>query len=391
MAARVVCLIDNSLKNFTGHHFEYIRSVASELQTRRTEVLVLAHRKASAEFDRFFPVDRTFERSHYDWPCRIRKIGFFVNLWLLNKSFYDGLNRSLGKRIGSDWLLFAPNVNHLEMFAWAWWLRKIPEDRRPQVRLFMRWSYFQKQNPSESERFTFVAERAFRLLERFSTLRLVTDSSRLAEEYSRLTRLPIDVLPIPHTGSIDAAPAAPHDTPVAVFLGGARTEKGFSVLVEAARLMKDDPIQLAVQCHRDDPDDAEATQAHATLEKVSRKTLRLVPESLDSKRYYELLASADIVVIPYREQNYRARTSGILVEALAAGKPVVVTEGTWMADQTVREKVGLPFQDGNPQDLRRAILELASSLETYRDRAVLHRGRWLSFHNPSRLVEMLLA
>jgi glycosyltransferase involved in cell wall biosynthesis len=391
MAARNVCLIDNCLKDFTGHHFEYIRSVAAELQSRQTRVLVLARQKALADFDRFFPVERVFRRSHYDWPCRIRKIGFFANLWILNRSFYSDLESALRDRVGPDWLLFAPNVNHQELFAWAWWLRKIPVSRRPQVRLFMRWSYYQQEDATQGQRYTFVAERAFRLLERFPTLKLVTDSSRLADEYSRLTRLPIGVLPIPHTGNTNGNPSAPHHPPVVVFLGGARSEKGFSILVEAARQMKDDKIQLVLQCHRDDPDDADAAKAHEELERLSGQKVRLVPEPLDSARYYELLASADIVVIPYRVQNYRARTSGILVEALAAGKPVVVTNGTWMADQTVPEKVGVTFEDGNARDLRRAILELASSLEAYRQRALDHRSRWLSFHNPSRLVEMLLS
>jgi hypothetical protein len=62
-----------------------------------------------------------------------------------------------------------------------------------------------------------------------------------------------------------------------------------------------------------------------------------------------------------------------------------------MADQVLPSAVGLAFEDGNADDLRRAILQLASSLEEYRQRACKHREHWLSFHNPSRLAEMLLA
>jgi glycosyltransferase involved in cell wall biosynthesis len=390
MRAAVVSIIDNSLKDFTGHHFEYIRSITSELQTRKIRTLVLAHCKALSVFDDFFPVERAFHRSHYEWPCRIRKIGFFVNLWILNRSFYADLNHTLRHKVTKDWLLFAPNVNHLELFAWAMWLRRIPAKDRPQVRLFMRWSYYQNEDPGVGERYTFVARLAFRALQKLSVVRLVTDSARLADEYSRLSRLPIQVLPVPHT-ELPVSSSLPSAMPVAVFLGGARSEKGFAVLVEAARLMRHDPVRLIVQCHRDDADDVGATAAYLELEKMEDAKIQLVREPLDTTEYYRLLASADFVVIPYRSRNYRARTSGILVEALAAGKPVVVTNGTWMADQVAPADVGVMFEDGNAQDLRRAILQLTTTLHEYRERAILHRSHWLSFHNPSKLVELLLA
>jgi glycosyltransferase involved in cell wall biosynthesis len=79
------------------------------------------------------------------------------------------------------------------------------------------------------------------------------------------------------------------------------------------------------------------------------------------------------------------------VEALAAGKPVVVTKGTWLAEQALQANVGSQFQDGNAQDLQRAILEIVSRLDEYRQRAMLHRNEWVRFHNPSQMVEMLLA
>src|SRR5262245_50868903 len=150
MKAAAVCVIDNSLKDFTGHHFEYVRSITSEFRNRGIEVRVLAHSKALPDFDRFFNSERIFRRSHYDWPCSFRKIAFFVNLWILNRSFYADLNKALDSKAKSDWLLFAPNVNHQELFAWAYWLLRLPRAARPQVRLFMRWSYYQQDVPSKA-------------------------------------------------------------------------------------------------------------------------------------------------------------------------------------------------------------------------------------------------
>ena len=61
---------------------------------------------------------------------------------------------------------------------------------------------------------------------------------------------------------------------------------------------------------------------------------------------------ADLVLIPYSAQSYRYRSSGVLVEAMAAGKPVVTTAGSWMAAQLTPQNAIL-FDD--PKDLGRAI------------------------------------
>src|SRR6185369_9537754 len=113
-------------------------------------------------------------------------------------------------------------------------------------------------------------------------------------------------------------------------------EKGFPLFVEAARSLQNASLKLIAQCHLDDPDDGTAATARGELEKLEGERVQLVREPVDSKRYYEILSMADIVVLPYRERNYRARTSGVLVEALAAGKPVVVTKGTWLEEQTLQ-------------------------------------------------------
>ena len=43
------------------------------------------------------------------------------------------------------------------------------------------------------------------------------------------------------------------------------------------------------------------------------------------------------MLLPYEADNYYARSSGILVECLAAGIPVVVPSATWLSRQFIRE------------------------------------------------------
>jgi hypothetical protein len=54
---------------------------------------------------------------------------------------------------------------------------------------------------------------------------------------------------------------------------------------------------------------------------------------LDAAAYRGQIDAADALLLPYDQLRYRQRCSAILLEALAAGRPPIVTAGGWMARQ----------------------------------------------------------
>jgi glycosyltransferase involved in cell wall biosynthesis len=94
-------------------------------------------------------------------------------------------------------------------------------------------------------------------------------------------------------------------------------------------------------------------------------------------------------VLPRLLRLYRSQTSGPFVEALAAGKPVVVTDNSWMADQLKKYGAGTTFEDQDSGGLADAIRRLASNYNEFRARACRAAKEWASFHNPDRLYEMI--
>ena len=52
--------------------------------------------------------------------------------------------------------------------------------------------------------------------------------------------------------------------------------------------------------------------------------------NLTEADYLSLLADADAVMVPYHPAIYDVRTSHVFLEAVGAGKPVLITAGTWM-------------------------------------------------------------
>src|SRR5205085_915175 len=52
--------------------------------------------------------------------------------------------------------------------------------------------------------------------------------------------------------------------------------------------------------------------------------------------YFEQIYRVHAVLLPYDPIVYAVRTSGIFIEALGLGRPVITTSGTWMARQLCR-------------------------------------------------------
>jgi hypothetical protein len=70
-----------------------------------------------------------------------------------------------------------------------------------------------------------------------------------------------------------------------------------------------------------------ATSAGRSTGKVA-----VVRWPLSTERYLELIRNSDIGLLLYDADQYYARCSGVMVEMLKAGVPVIVPAGCWMAD-----------------------------------------------------------
>ncbi len=225
-------------------------------------------------------------------------------------------------------------------------------------------------------------------------MRFYTDTEALTRQHHALCEsLPIATLPIPIAPIDPAIADAPRQPgPVRLlYLGNARTEKGFQALPIAAAALKNASASL--------PETVLIAQAHSSTSLTeaiiddTRRCLRavehvlLIEEPLSTEDYALRLATADIVLLPYDRKAYRERSSGILIQALAAGKPVVVPDQSWLSD-TAPVNTAVPFTDD--ADFGRAAVEAVRRIDTLsaHARAVAHE--WRTKHSPLALVETLL-
>ena len=80
--------------------------------------------------------------------------------------------------------------------------------------------------------------------------------------------------------------------------------------------------------------------ARGQLAGYPREQVTLLCEPLDPTAYQGLIEDADIAVLPYDPVHYHARCSGVLLEMLACGVPVIVPAGGWMAEQVEASGAG---------------------------------------------------
>lgn len=90
---------------------------------------------------------------------------------------------------------------------------------------------------------------------------------------------------------------------------------------------------------------------------------RLVEGNVSVSDYGELIASADLIVVPYRSSVFATRTTAVVVDALAAGVPVVTTAGTWGSRVLGEFGVGNVFRDGAPDSLYEAVTAAVANLD----------------------------
>ncbi|HEV3341696.1 MAG TPA: hypothetical protein VG125_15120 [Pirellulales bacterium] len=171
-----------------------------------------------------------------------------------------------------------------------------------------------------------------------------TDTEQLSEQYGRLGVGLFQSLPIPvgsdyrPAGQQEAGPCCANIT----YVGDAREEKGYHHLPRLVQDLWRDYIEPGrARCtfqsnYNTDSGEPHAVVSRSQLAQYPSDKVRLLLEPLGPTNYRDLIVGADVAVLPYDRDNYYARSSGVFAETIAAGVPVVVPAGSWMALQFAR-------------------------------------------------------
>lgn len=172
-------------------------------------------------------------------------------------------------------------------------------------------------------------------------IRFYTDTDELTRQYNMLGMAPFRTAPIPHTHT-PVATVANRKPLRLIYVGDARAEKGYHWIPRIVNDLWDDyvatgRISFHLQSNFNIPQgEPEAVIAREQLRQLGARqpgAVELIDRPMTSEQYKAFLLSGDINLLLYDTNNYYARSSGILVESLSAGVPVIVPEGSWLARQ----------------------------------------------------------
>ncbi len=215
--------------------------------------------------------------------------------------------------------------------------------------------------------------------------RLLTDSQLLAQALEPALGQPLRVVPIPHALSngpicmpdIPARQADPNFT-VLWWPGAVRADKGLDILLRLASQAKPAAQNACLVA-------AAATGITAV---PGGCQVQLVADELLPADYQGWMAASDVVLLPYAVSSYFERTSGIFVEAIAAGKPAPVTAGTWMAHELLAH--GLPelIVDWDSPNIWDTLVQLARNA-AIQPRLAAMQAQYRAYHSEDRYAACL--
>jgi glycosyltransferase involved in cell wall biosynthesis len=178
-----------------------------------------------------------------------------------------------------------------------------------------------------------------------------------------------------------------------LFAGAAREDKGFGRLVDLiahlSSLRLDLPVTLQTSPDHYDRHETRVRTELERLRAIRYPSLKVCPETLDPAAYAELFRGG-ICLQPYRRDDFADRISGVTLDALSAGCPVIVTEGTWMARVVHQFDAGIPVKDLSPESLLSAVRMVIGQYGRYRENAAA-AGRTLQEENSARYLYELLS
>jgi glycosyltransferase involved in cell wall biosynthesis len=413
-AGRALVLVDNNLSDRVGHHFNYALALKDQCSALGRPFRALVKETAPAEVRASLSAEGVFSQGiHEDsssnpYPPEWGSLRSTYDFLRSNEAFARELEVGLARTARPFDHVFLPNATPRQILGLALLIRKNPIYRTQRFSLLLRYTTLAASGLLKDRKTTLDKDMAEQYATAFEKLReadpsgcvrIASDSAGLAKEFAALAQKPIEVWPIPHTlhSSSGSCPSEiPAKTPGKirlVYLGDAREEKGFELLPAAVRACMEDAslssVEFVFQALVSSRYHARMGLVIGELERLQAPNLHLIQSSLSPDAYRALLESADLVLLPYDAATYRSRTSGPFVEAICAGKPVVIPRDSWMSAQLEGSRAGVTFKSGSGPDLEQALRSALAALPDHARAAGELSRRFSAYHNPRSFVAHL--
>ena len=336
-------IFDSALiKNANGHHYWENKGLADELLKRGETVRLFSHNDAPTpeEFPGvpIVPIFSLFLYQSISEDPTWRKLENFI---VHNRAFAHDLSR-LNSTLFEDSLALFPMIGEGQLLGIIRWLGSL-QGNGPRVAacLIAPWQW------SQTDHQTGLYKTVWKDCppEVKAKIAIFGRTPQNAEMFATHLGMPARVYPYPIPEDLAAARSSPKaksgDTMTVCFVGGARKYRGGEYIPDVVRRCSGSGIDFFIQArHGGDSDiDEQKLTALSGLPHV-----RVHEGPLGRHDYYREIANS-LVLLAYFPAAYRYRDSGVYHEAVCLDAPVLVTTGTWMAEEVASQGNGLIIDD----------------------------------------------
>lgn len=400
-------LIDHSIVDSTGHHLEYARRVLGAAKKAGYRTVLAANiRSDNVKCNEVDCIESVFTNNYWKNQS-VRPFQLLTNYMAEDFAITRVNSRSaqfakelniLIKRINAnqDDYIFIPTLGETELLGIAiyseldeaealnWHLLFRRDWPRPtgvlDIKTFIKRKY-------AMETFKKYANEFLKGVSYF-----YTDTEDLSDEYNRQCPQTFHTLPIPLDDYVDLKKCKSKGPLVISYLGDAREEKGVHLLPNIIREIRKSgfckaKVRFRIQANFPLTGNTKIA-IHAKKELIGQQDdgVEVLEGPFDTDTYHSMVTTSDIILIPYNPDQYKARSSGIFAEALAAGVPTVFPLGTWM------EKWHQGSGSMGFNTIDEISIVLKRLLESYKEcelKSNIFSRDWRERHSARRLISIL--
>lgn len=407
--SRQFVLIDHSIEDAAGHHLEYARRVLGAAKAEGFRTVLAVNRRARRldcpEADAVF---KSFSQTCWEMhaqPVHRTLVGFALRRGSMTADpskvarFTTELAALIREaEVTEADIVFVPTLGGAEALAISaysssggaqplHWHLLFRRDVAPFASLtkpretIARWCI-----RSALDR----AARQFRAGVRY----LYTDTEELTQRYNSLCTGSFQTLPIPIDERLGLK--RPHGGigPLVVsYVGDMRDEKGIDLLpgiIASVRRAGYDKARVRFRIQGNLPVTGVTSKTRhikEALQNASQSGVELVDGPLSSDAYMDQMLHSDVVLIPYSPIHYAARSSGVFVEALAAGIPTVHPRASWMGRNAMGK---LGFGYSMPSEIAEGLGGIIVNYPRHEDTSRGYVAEWRARHSAQRLTRILI-
>lgn len=332
-------ILQNGLKDRHSHYLDETIAWRSAVNNLNFEWSCYAHHQLPAELEKITaakPVFRIQPDVIIEKDPQLREISDFLDIAM---SFAADCRKIFCGDIRSTDIILIPYATEKEILGLALWLNQIEKSHRPKIAFIVHRPEFSWQISPDRKN----CKGDFRYW-RYAMNRLVTASSgrilaastnpRLADLLTSGTKQKFYPIGMPtFDTSSPPSPAPTKDIDLGM-VGEFRSERGSDfiaqTLIESAIAMPETRYLVQVKTLQ------QAEKLQAEFAEAGRKdSLKVAVGDIDSARFLFNLRRCRWLVAPYHPERYRMRSSGVFSQAAGYGIPMLVPEGTWLADRVV--------------------------------------------------------